>query len=303
MNVSETNRNLGLGGLVRSVFKIYGRHFGQIYGFTLAMGFLTLAALLALPEPYGALSTFSDASFTEQTDADGADTAPDEPSDESSDANGAAASDGSGSSQQSGEERTVAETAAELDIWSPWAIAENVIPSVVAAFYFAVLAAFVVGLGSGTSPRLPGDVGLALKRTLPLFMVNFIVPFLVGLGLLLLIVPGLWLLGVFAVVAPVVAVEGRFLGALKRSAALTKGYRWPCLVFVLIMVLIFVPFSLAIGVLAGFLTVALAPMGVTAAALSALVVFVLVFALVFPLGALWSTVLYVRLRELKEGPG
>src|SRR3546814_15392056 len=45
----------------------------------------------------------------------------------------------------------------------------------------------------------------------------------------LFLLPGLWLLAVFAVVVPAIVVEGAGFGGLGRSIGLTKGFRWPIL--------------------------------------------------------------------------
>ncbi|MEL6767965.1 MAG: hypothetical protein AAFP17_12350 [Pseudomonadota bacterium] len=67
----------------------------------------------------------------------------------------------------------------------------------------------------------------ATKRFIPICAVFLIVGAAVLLGTVALIIPGIWLFGVFAVVLPVAMVDGTILGAIKRSAALTAGYRWP----------------------------------------------------------------------------
>ena len=61
-------------------------------------------------------------------------------------------------------------------------------------------------------------------------------------GTLLFVVPGLWLYGVFSVVVPAIVIDGAGFGAIRRSADLTKDYRWPIigtlvLVFLCVMLL------------------------------------------------------------------
>jgi len=80
-------------------------------------------------------------------------------------------------------------------------------------------------------PFQPGEAfQRALARFLPLVGLGLLVGLAVGIGFMLLIVPGVILLVMWAVGVPACVVEG--LGAtesLSRSSALTKGYRWPIL--------------------------------------------------------------------------
>jgi len=71
------------------------------------------------------------------------------------------------------------------------------------------------------------SIGVGLARFLPIIGLAFLSGFLIGLGILLLIVPGLILVTMWLVGTPACVVER--LGpwaSLKRSAALTKGHRW-----------------------------------------------------------------------------
>lgn len=69
-----------------------------------------------------------------------------------------------------------------------------------------------------------------MSRIFPLFLASILGGIGIGLGMLLLIIPGIMLLCRWAVMTPACVVE--HLGAvesLKRSAELTKGYRWKVL--------------------------------------------------------------------------
>jgi hypothetical protein len=77
----------------------------------------------------------------------------------------------------------------------------------------------------------PFDIGASVQRGLnrfvPVIGAAICASILVGIGFMLLVVPGLILLTMFFVIVPVCVVEG--LGPIKslgRSSALTKGYRW-----------------------------------------------------------------------------
>lgn len=70
----------------------------------------------------------------------------------------------------------------------------------------------------------------------------------VGIGLLLFIVPGLVAM-VFFMFATILVIDRELgpLAALKESARLTKGNRWPLLGFVILLTLMFLAGALAFG--------------------------------------------------------
>jgi hypothetical protein len=80
-------------------------------------------------------------------------------------------------------------------------------------------------------------VGLA--RVIPILLLAIVMGFLMGLGFLLLIVPGLILMTMWFVGTPACVVErtGPWT-SLKRSAALTKGHRWKIFGLILLLFII-----------------------------------------------------------------
>lgn len=88
----------------------------------------------------------------------------------------------------------------------------------------------VVELGAGRVPRIREVFARGL-RVLPVVAAAQVVAGIAtGLGFVVLIVPGLFLLAVWAVVAQAAAIENTdWLGALRRSAELTSGSRWHAL--------------------------------------------------------------------------
>ena len=113
-------------------------------------------------------------------------------------------------------------------------------------------------------------------------------------GLFLLIVPGFYLLTVWAVAAPVIVVERRRVtDAFGRSRQLVRGSGWPVLG----------------AVLTGFLIGIVAALGLTAIATAivdgeivGLVFTVLAQTVAAPIAALIASVLYFRLLELQPRP-
>jgi len=111
-------------------------------------------------------------------------------------------------------------------------------------------------------------------------------------GLVLLIVPGVYLLTVWAVVAPVIVIErSRVTDALGRSRQLVRGNGWPVLGAVMV----------------GFLVAAVAGIGLSALATAIvdgeivdLVFTVLAQTIAAPIAALIASVLYFRLVEIQR---
>jgi MFS family permease len=157
----------------------------------------------------------------------------------------------------------------------------------------------------GRPLRMRGYIGAALSVIVPLFLVSLLVQILIGLGILALVVPGLWLIAVFSVVVPAVVIERAGSGALARSAELTRGYRWPILGLFLIMWLIALGLAAALGaiVLGGSLAVfdVGEPGPVEGLILTALVA--AISAIAYGFTNVMVSLLYARLRAIKDGVG
>lgn len=134
----------------------------------------------------------------------------------------------------------------------------------------------------------------ALKLILPLIGIAILVSLAVGIGLILLIVPGIILYLMFIVAVPVLVEERRgVIGSMERSAELTKGSRWRIFGLVLL-------YFVAYGLLAAGVGAAMLVVGLDTALQLALLegVFGTLTALLLA-GMLAS--LYVELRTVKEG--
>ena len=99
-------------------------------------------------------------------------------------------------------------------------------------------------LGDDAGADFVPAIQSALPKFLPVFLTSLLVQVLVGLGSLLLVVPGVFL-GVMLIVSTVACIlEDRSpMEALKRSRELTRGNRWRVLGLLLII------FLLAVGLL------------------------------------------------------
>jgi len=142
----------------------------------------------------------------------------------------------------------------------------------------------------------------ALPKALTLLLAAICVGFVVGLGFLLLIVPGVIFALWFALTTPAIVVEGHSTGsAMSRSKALVAGNLGKVFAVGFLTTLLFYPVWLPLNYLFVFVGRALAPDSAT------LVLFMRYFAstisqiLVLPISAAATILLYYDLRIRKEG--
>ena len=163
--------------------------------------------------------------------------------------------------------------------------------------FYGLATALLVQLAYDAKLGRPLQLGrylsIAIRVAVPTAILLVISSILIGLGMLVLIIPGLWLYAVFSVVAPAVVIEGAGFGGLGRSAELTREYRWP-VVGALILI------GICTGIInfvAAFIVSLLAGAGgvVMMALLS------LLAALGAGLAGISVALIYARLREIKEG--
>lgn len=149
------------------------------------------------------------------------------------------------------------------------------------------------------------DVGAAFGRAIPLIgtviLTSLALSFLVGLGLILLLVPGIILACGLGLAFVVVVVERTTTGeALSRSWALTTGYKGKMfLLFLAVWLIIMLP-ALTLGVIAGLLAGDAVAGGDPSSGVLAAVVGGLAQIVVYPLLYCSMTVAYYDLRVRKE---
>lgn len=126
----------------------------------------------------------------------------------------------------------------------------------------------------------------------------FLTGILISLGLVLLIVPGIILATMFAVAVPALLAERLSVSdSIKRSAALTKGYRWQVFGLVLLTMIGMLGGAFLIGFILVLADLAYDGLGVDDFLLWLWV------GLYYTVSAVISATLYHRLREVKEGLG
>lgn len=168
---------------------------------------------------------------------------------------------------------------------------------------YGVTTALLVQLAYDTKLERPVQlgryVGPALGAAVPIAILTILSSFLMIFGMVLLIVPGLWIYAVFSVMPAAVVIEKIGFGGLGRSQRLTKDYRWPILGTVILIGIINSIFTFAAVFIVGLM---IAAMG---ASFVSIAVGVLAYAAIssigLGLGAISIALIYARLREIKEG--
>ncbi len=116
----------------------------------------------------------------------------------------------------------------------------------------------------------------------------------IGIGLLLLIVPGLFLLTIWAVLAPVIVIErSGAMAAFGRSRELVRGSGWQVFGVILVLFLLQLILTLVIQALADSVSDTVAGYAVAD---------LIVRLLVAPLSALAASVIYFELKSLRGEP-
>ncbi len=145
----------------------------------------------------------------------------------------------------------------------------------------------------GRPLRFNHYIARALSAAIPIAILGIVATLLTALASVALIIPGLWVMAVFSVMAPAVVIEGIGFGGLGRSASLTKGYRWPIIGTLIVFLILLMVIGIAGGVVAAFV----ADIGV----LVSMVILAIVTAVAGGLFGIAVALVYARLREIKEG--
>jgi hypothetical protein len=167
-------------------------------------------------------------------------------------------------------------------------ILATIVSTAVGVFYQGMVVELVSDLQDGRRDSSIGQLfGSVQPVALTLFLVSLLGGLAIGIGFVLLIVPGLFLLTIWALIAPVVVVENTGVFAtFGRSRALVAGHGWTVFgVIAIVFVLTIVVFLVA-----GIFSALLGDVG-------GAIVRYLVSALLAPVGGLAAAVLYFRLRD------
>lgn len=156
---------------------------------------------------------------------------------------------------------------------------------------------FVVELVSAAESNRRTDIRELVNAVTPvlgtLLVISILFAIGVGIGFILIIIPGLILLTIWSVVVPVEVLEHRgILGSFQRSRELVRGNGWNVFGVIVIVWVVTVAISFLVGLLA-------APLGHVGRDLIQWAVNVAIA----PIVALSATVLYLELRRAHTAPG
>lgn len=147
---------------------------------------------------------------------------------------------------------------------------------------------------SGRRPEVGQSLLQALKLLLPMIGIALLSSILIGLGLVLLVVPGIIAYIMLIVAVPVLVEErGGVAHALQRSRELTKGSRWR----IFLLILVFLLAWLIVYAVAAF---AISALGLEIRWMLALVEGVSAALIGLLMSAMLAS-LYLELRTVKEG--
>jgi hypothetical protein len=191
--------------------------------------------------------------------------------------------------------------------WLGATVATGLVALVLSLITQGALMRATVSAEGGDRASFADCAATGLKAALPLLGLGILSGLGIGLGLILLLVPGLILMTMWTVSGPAVVAERLGpIAAMRRSAELTSGARWK--VFGLLL-LLGIANAMLQGAVAGTITQSSGG-GLSMARMMAqggfptvwIIVSVLVTTVTGAVGAIVQASLYIELREWKEGP-
>ncbi len=169
------------------------------------------------------------------------------------------------------------------------------IGTIAGTLYQGVVVNLVRNLHAGRADSSARElIDAALPVVLPLIGAGLLAGVCIGIGFILLIVPGLYLATVWAVIAPVIVIEGSGVTAsFGRSRRLVRGNGWPVLGAILVAGVIVLVGSLVFGVIAN---------GISDGPIVRIVFSAIASTITAPISALVAAVIYFRLTVIEQ-PG
>lgn len=186
------------------------------------------------------------------------------------------------------------------------------------AALFLVLARSAVTVRLGQGVQFGAAVSSALAGMIPFVLTGLLVYVLFVLGFILFIVPGLYVGALVTALMPAIAYERAGFRGLARSFSLTRGYRWTIVGVNLIWFVLMLVISFVVQMILGVIMLAvMAPAlmgaaetgavdpalgaGFGVAAIVINLISLLLYCVFLPLTAIFPSVIYARLIEIKEG--
>lgn len=160
--------------------------------------------------------------------------------------------------------------------------------------YQGMVVTLVADVQDGRRDSSVGDlVNSAAPVILPLFLAGLLAGLGIALGFVLLIVPGLILLTIWAVIAPVIVIERTgVIEAFGRSRELVRGHGWQVFGVIVCVFLIIIVVRMVLGAIA---------VGIDDSVVMRTLFDVIGSTLTAPVVALVASVIYFRLKRLDDG--
>lgn len=170
------------------------------------------------------------------------------------------------------------------------------VSTIAGTLYQGMVVGLVRDIQDGRRDSSVGELfGFAAPVLLPLIAAGLLSGIGIGIGMVLLIVPGLFLLTIWAVIAPAIVIErSPVFEAFGRSRQLVRGNGWP--VFGVIIV------AFLISLIGGIIFSSIAA-GISDGPIVRIVFSALASTITAPIGALVAGILYYRLLGIEGGPG
>lgn len=179
-------------------------------------------------------------------------------------------------------------------------ISTMVVSMISTSILLALITLAAYDLHQGNQLRLGAYFSTAIRYFPAIFLLTLVATIGMTLGMMLLIVPGLYIFAMWSVMVPAIVVDRAGFSGLGRSQDLTKGYRWSILGLLILVGLLIALVNAVLGLVLGF---GFAAAFDQANGISFLIFQSVIGSIGYAFYAIVVVALFARLKEIKEGVG